>query len=62
MLLAKMDKRWVQIVQFAHQVQFSSDRDWFMIVLDWEKPFSKRAQLQWIPASTRFHAVKELID
>jgi hypothetical protein len=62
MLLAKMDKKWVQIVKFAHRVQFSPDPDWLMIVLDWEKPARKRAQFQWIPATTRFHAVKELID
>jgi len=46
MLLAKMDKRWVQIIRFARTVQFSPEQDWFLIVLDWDRPACKRAQLQ----------------
>jgi hypothetical protein len=63
MLIAKLQgkDKWVQIVKFRHTVKFSPDRDWFMIVADWDKPFRKRTQLKWIPATTRFDSVRELI-
>jgi len=63
MLIAKLQgkDKWVQIVRFAHEVQFSPDRDWLLTVADWEKPFRKRSQLRWIPASTRFESLRELI-
>jgi hypothetical protein len=61
MIIAKTKGKWVQIVKFAHKVKFSDETDWFMIVGDWEKPFRKRSQLKWIPASTYFDSVKEFI-
>ena len=63
MLIAKLQgkDKWVQIVRFAPTVKFSSDRDWLLTVADWEKPFRKRMQLKWIPATTRFDNVRELI-
>jgi len=61
MLIAKLQGKWVQIVQFAHTVKFSEDRNWLMIVVDWEKPFHLRSQIKWIPATTRFDSTRELI-
>jgi hypothetical protein len=61
MIIAKLQGKWVQIVKFSSKVKFSDDTDWFMIVIDWEKPFRKRSKIKWIPASTRFDSVRELI-
>jgi len=61
MVVAKFKDRWVQIAKFARDVKFSDEKDWFMIVVDWEKPFRKREQFKWIPASTRFDAVREFV-
>jgi hypothetical protein len=63
MLIAKIQgkDKWVQIVRFAHEVKFSPERGWLLTVADWEKPFRKRTQLKWIPATTRFESSRELI-
>jgi len=59
--IAKHEGRWVHIVKFASKVSFSSEEGWFMINMDWEKANRKREQFKWIPASTKFDAVREMI-
>jgi hypothetical protein len=57
--VVKMDGRWVHVVRFARDVAFSDEQNWFMICFDWEKVNRRREQFRWVPASTRFEAVKE---
>jgi hypothetical protein len=59
--VAKMDGRWVQVVRFAREVGFSTERDWFMVCFDWEKSNRRRSEFKWVPASTRFEAVREFV-
>jgi len=59
MVVVKFKDKWVHVVKFASAVSFSSEKDWFMVNFDFEKPFRKREHFKWIPASTRFEAVKE---
>mgnify|MGYP000010415315 CR=1 FL=1 len=59
--VARMDGRWVQVVKFAREVAFSTERDWFMVCMDWEKANRKREQYKWVPASTRFETVREFV-
>ena len=61
MVVAKFNGRWVHIVKFARDVKFSTEKEQFMINVDWEKPDRKREQFKWIPATTQFEAVKEFI-
>jgi hypothetical protein len=61
MVVAKFRDRWVHVVKFATTVSFSTEPNWFMVNLDWEKPFAKREQFRWVPASTRFDAVREFV-
>jgi hypothetical protein len=61
MVVAKFRDRWVHVVKFATTVSFSTEPNWFMVNLDWEKPFRKREQFRWVPASTRFDAVREFV-
>jgi hypothetical protein len=48
-------------MRFAREVAFSTERDWFMVCMDWEKANRKREQFKWVPASTRFEAVREFV-
>jgi hypothetical protein len=57
--VVKMDGRWVQVVRFARKVAFSDEQNWFMVCVDWEKVNRRRGQFKWVPANTRFEAVKE---
>jgi hypothetical protein len=59
--IAKMAGRWVHVVRFAREVGFSTERDWFMVCFDWEKPYRKREHFKWVPASTKFDSVKEFV-
>ena len=59
--VAKMDGRWVHVVRFARTVAFSTEQNWFMVCFDWEKSNRRRAEFKWVPASTRFEAVKEFV-
>ena len=61
MVVAKFKNRWVHVVKFATTVSFSDEKNWFMVNFDFEKPFRKREQFKWVPASTRFEAVKEFV-
>jgi hypothetical protein len=61
MVIAKFNDKWVHIVKFSRDVKFSDEKNWFMINFDFEKSFRKREQFKWVPASTRFGAVKEII-
>lgn len=61
MVIAKFNGRWVHIVKFARDVAFSREKEWFMVNFDWEKANRKREQFTWVPASTRFEAVKEFV-
>jgi hypothetical protein len=57
--VARMNGRWVHVMKFAREVGFSEERDWFMVCFDWEQPNRRRSQFRWVPASTRFEAVRE---
>jgi len=61
MVIVKFNGKWVHVVKFARDVKFSNEQDWFMVCFDFEKANRKREQFKWIPASTRFDAVKEII-
>jgi len=61
MVVAKFNGRWVHIVKFARDVAFSTEKEWFMVNFDFEKANRKREHFKWVPASTRFEAVKEFI-
>ncbi len=61
MVIAKLNDKWVHIVRFAKHVPFSTDMDWFLINMDWDKNNRRREQFKWIPADTKFDAIKELI-
>ena len=61
MVVAKFNGRWVHIVKFARDVSFSTEKEWFMVNFDWEKANRKREQFKWVPASTRFDAVREFV-
>jgi hypothetical protein len=54
-----MDGRMVEVVRVADTVRFSPERGWVMVCMDFEKPFSKRAEFKWMPANTRFDWVRE---
>lgn len=57
--VAKMtDGRVVEVVRVAETVGFSPEPDWVMICFDFEKPFRKRTEFKWVPASTRFDWVR----
>ena len=45
-----LDGRFVEILRFAKQVQFSDQKDWLLI--DPEIGRKKCANLRWVPAST----------
>jgi len=60
MVVAKFKNRWVHVVKFATTVSFSAEKNWFMVNFDFEKPFCKREQFKWVPASTKFEAVREI--
>jgi len=62
MIIVKFNGKWVQVAKFARSVKFSADRDWFMVVADWEKPFRKRQEFKWVHASTRFESVREIVE
>jgi hypothetical protein len=58
--VAKMaDGRMVQVVRVADTVGFSPEPGWVMVCFDFERPFSKRAEFKWMPATTRFQWVRE---
>lgn len=59
--VAKLNDKWVHIIKYAHEVEFSQEKDWFFICTDWEKPLHKREGWRWIPAYTRFDSIKELL-
>ena len=61
MVIVKFNGKRVQVAKFARTVKFSTDKDWFMVVADWEKPNRKREQFKWVPASTRFESVREIV-
>jgi len=61
MVVAKFNGRWVRIVKFSRDVAFSTEKEWFMVNFDFEKANRKREQFKWIPASTRFEAVREFV-
>lgn len=54
-----MDGRIVEIVKAAESVMFSSDRGWFMICFDFDRPERRRCDIKWVPASTWFVWVNE---
>jgi hypothetical protein len=57
--VAKMtDGRVVEVVRVAETVGFSPEPDWVMICFDFEKPFRKRTEFKWVPATTRFDWVR----
>jgi len=57
--VAKMtDGRVVEIVRGTSKVNFSSDRGWIMICMDFEKTYRKRTEFKWVPANTRFEWVR----
>ena len=59
--VARMNGRWVHVMRFARNVAFSAERDWFMVCFDWEQPNRRRSHFRWVPASTRFDAVREFV-
>ena len=59
--VARMNGQWVQVVKFAREVAFSTERGWFMVCMDWEKANRKREHFKWVPASTRFETVREFV-
>ena len=61
MVVAKFNGRWVHIVKFARDVAFSTEKEWFMVNFDFEKANRKREHFKWVPASTRFEAVREFV-
>lgn len=61
MVMVKFNGRWVHIVKFARDVKFSTEKEWFMVNFDFDKENRRREQFKWIPASTRFEAVREFI-
>ena len=61
MVMVKFNGRWVHIVEFARDVKFSTEKEWFMVNFDFDKENRRREQFKWIPASTRFEAVREFI-
>jgi len=57
--VAKMtDGRVVEVVRVAETVGFSPEPDWVMVCFDFEKPFRKRTEFKWVPATTRFDWVR----
>ena len=59
--VARMNGQWVHVMRFARDVAFSTERDWFMVCFDWEQPNRRRSHFRWVPASTRFDAVREFV-
>ena len=58
--VAKMtDGRMVAVGRVADPVRFSPEPGWVMVCFDFEKPFRKRAEFKWMPATTRFDWVRE---
>jgi len=61
MVVVKFNGKWVHVVKFARDVAFSTEKEWFMVCSDFEQPNRKRQHFKWVPASTRFEAVKEFV-
>jgi hypothetical protein len=62
MIVAKMmDGRYVQVVKVADKVAFSEDRGWVCVCYDFETEERRRQQYRWMPATTRFHWVREFV-
>jgi hypothetical protein len=61
MVLVKMNNKWVHVVKFATDVAFSTEKNWFMVNSDFHRPDRFRMEFKWVPASTRFDAVKEMV-
>lgn len=53
------DQKIVQVIRVADIVQFSHERGWVMICIDWEQPERKKQQFKWVPISTRFDWVRQ---
>ena len=53
----------VQVLKFAHQVSFSAEQGWILVVTDFHKPVHRQQGMSWIPAAaTEFCWVREFID
>lgn len=61
MIVAKFEGRWVHVVRFMREVSFSTETGWFMVCVDFEKIYRKREHFKWIPATTRFECVREIV-
>lgn len=62
MIIAKtIEGTIVQIKKFAQSVQFSDARGWFCVCVDFHKPEHKRSEVKWVPATTSFVWVREII-
>ena len=61
MVVVKFKGSWVHIVKFAATVGFSNEKNWFMVNFDFNRPFHRREQFKWIPASTRFEDIKVFV-
>jgi len=58
--VAKMpDGTMVEVVRVAETVGFSTEKDWIMVCMDFEKKDRKREHFKWVPATTRFEWVRE---
>lgn len=60
-VVAKMGDKIVEVMKFAWNVQFSEDKGWLLIDPDVGAPDmtgSIRANMRWVPATTRFDWVR----
>jgi hypothetical protein len=58
--VAKMtDGKMVEVVRVADTVDFSPERGWVMVCMDFEKADRKKSEFKWVPADTRFEWVRE---
>ena len=64
MLVGKLKTgQLVQVLKFAHQVSFSAEQGWILVVTDFHKPVHRQQGMSWIPAAaTEFCWVREFID
>jgi len=61
MLVAKLNSQIVEIVKYAYDVQFSQIKGWLLIDPEVGAPDmtgSTRANIRWVPATTRFEWAK----
>lgn len=62
-MLAKLNDKVVEIVKVQETVQFSNEKNWIYLCMDFDRINRRREQFKWIRADqVKFDWVKEFAD